>query len=1065
MRLATNLECADDLHAAGHTYYPTPQSVDFIRQIASSAMEGGGSWALEGPYGAGKSSLMAFALNQLACPTSKFKPCPHQGLFSSDDDPAKRTRNAGGLLPLTLTGSSESLVNRLLSTIKSFLEENPCVVDRRRLGRRKSGKNRVTADAALTELIGLASIARKSGKAGLLLVIDEFGRHIDHMLELEGVDDLYLLQSIAESTGRPDAPLSLVIVQHYGLDHYSNRVLGEKRSEWEKVRGRFRQTVLNNTETDTAHIVGQTLPFIEHGERRSIKEVKYRPPAKAPVMLHDTEFLRAASECRPLHPMTIILLSRLARLLGQQDRTVVGWLTSEMASGFVASAANADWVYPEALFDHFFGDTLFVPYNPVYARRVAAVQGAAERMSDTLSDKARTLFKVFAMLGFCGGRGIAADKSSAAACVPPHFPLERTLKELLDASLLVHRRYRGEYIVWEGSDYDILGRIDQAITLIDLDVAAELTHSATQSVLAHRHLIQTGNRRTARITWLNPGQPQPPETDEPRILIWLGKCPENVATTGDVRGSVLPDRVEPHLRAAAAIQELLDTDQDLREDRPARGEMRLRLDYHTGKIAAFVEEILFSPLREWRVGNEDFTSLQRAVTAAMDRAYPKAFKLHLDMLNRNRISGQISLALRKLIEALCENPKIENLGIKRFPAERIILEVFLKRNGLHTASGENGTWRLNISGKGLPNGLLSVLGEIRRHFSMKDAPVTVDSVTSALAKRPYGVRQYPTLLLCVLVLLAERDKYEIYEEGNYVPHWGAQTLIRMLKSPKRFRVSAAATAPVSAAFMSRYTAALAGDEYSSNCESTVAVARCALKAHARLSVHALQTEAIPEASRAFRRAIQTAKSPGDMLFGTIPKALGYRKLPSRRAEVKEYLAKVSEARKGLENAERQLLLRLSDMLTGILECSSLAEARTWCTERAESVLCDSRMHHGYDSFVDSVLADGVDCDEAWLRRVLDSGLGISLPLSSWSDSHAAQAEFALRRTLIAIQQAGHLLDGVGASPEDAPFIVFLPPVAELDPVQEEISALLESVPKEQRLPLIASLASTLRGDA
>ena len=1070
MRLSTNLERVEDLQAASQSYYPTQQSMDFVQRLAAAAIDGGVACALEGPYGVGKSSLMAFALNQLSSASSGFEPAPAPNLFDAEDHPVQQVRRAGGLLPLALTGSADGLAVRLLSAVRAFADTNRNSPEGRALNAQLvQSRGMPERELAITALATLTRLACENGKIGLILVIDEFGRHLERMLEMSGEGDLHLLQALAEATGRGDSSFSLVIVQHYGLDHYSARVLGDKRAEWEKVRGRFRETVINNTETDTAHIVARILGSLGRPEQTIPKPLTPKRSA-ATKFLCDAEFLAATAPCRPLHPMTVVLLSRLARLLGQQDRTVVGWLTSDMPTGFAAAASNhrRGWVYPDALFDHFFGDALRMPSNPTFARRLAAVHGAAERLGDDLSGEAITLFKTLSMLSFCGGQGLGADRTSALACLPARFPFDSSVDGLVKKSLLVYRSYRSEYIVWEGSDYDIIGRIDQELSTLSLDLGAELNRRAGRSVLAHRHFIETGNRRTARLTWLNPKQAAPPETQEPRILVWLGErseCREGLPW--DVTACVPVETLVPHVKASVVIQRLLNGDPDLRDDKVAIREMRLRLSYHDAKVSTLLEELLTSSDLNWELDGSRFSLMQQAVTEAMDRAYSKAFVLHIDMVNRDRVSGTISFALRKLIEALWESADSENLGIERFPAERIIYESFMKMHGLHRQRGASGVWSLTVSGSGLPEGLQAVLEEVHRLFWEGDGPTALDTVVQELGKRPFGVKRYPTLLLCVLVLLSDKNKHEIYEDGEYLPHWGPQTLLRMVKTPKRFAISAASKAPVGQTLMARYHSALTGDDTPLPDYSPVAVARAALKSHAGLSAYARRTEVVPALARAFRRAIRVAKSPGDMLFRAIPAALGYDGVPSRGRGPAGYFAKVIEARECLERADGQLLDELRDVFISVLKCNTLAEARVKCTDHARTVLSDSRMFHGLASFATAALDASAGNDQGWFRRVVDSGLGISRPLSSWTDEHVAQAEFVLRRTLITIQQADQLLSGLCATDESAPFAIFLPDQSldEQHPPMEEIANILKAMPKHQRMSAIVSLANTFRESA
>ena len=269
----------------------------------------------------------------------------------------------------------------------------------------------------MAEFLSVAQGRRDSAGGGFFWLLRVRGRHWSRSLVRGNVHGPPPAQEIAESTGRVDAPLTLAIVQHHGLGHYTDKLIGDDRTEWEKVRGRFREIVLQNSEADTARIVACALRSMPRCAGRQLPSPIVPSRSKsAPALMRDSDFLDACAPCRPLHPMTITLLARLSRLLGQQDRTVIGWLTSERLTGFAAAqnSARGGWVRPDTLFDHFFADVLKSPSNPLFAKRFAAIHGAWERIGDDLEAPARSLFKVMAMLSFCRGAAISAASGKGA---------------------------------------------------------------------------------------------------------------------------------------------------------------------------------------------------------------------------------------------------------------------------------------------------------------------------------------------------------------------------------------------------------------------------------------------------------------------------------------------------------------------------------------------------------------------------------------------------------------------------------------------------------------------------
>lgn len=1068
MRLSVNIESPADVSASAASYYPTSQSIDFVRGLASAALDGGSAHALLGPYGVGKSSLAAFALNELSYPVSSFEPNARPHLFGTDDGPVADVLSAGGLAPMPVVGAPEPLASRVTLALKTFagnesvLKDVPALVPYATLDPRD-----VSGDQALHLLVDAAGAIRERGKAGALLIIDEFGRHLEHMFSTASDGDLHLLQDIAEATGRAESPLSLVIIQHLGLEHYGSTLRGARRYEWDKVRGRFVETVLHHTETDAAHIVAQALDAI--GAARSEQQPALRFPKTAPRILRDREFLAIAGRCCPLHPMTVVLLSRLARVLGQNDRTMVGWLTSDMDSGFQAMRvkSHSRWLLPEVLYDHFFRDALWAPPNPAFSRKFAAIHAAYERLDDDLSPNARRLFRTLALLSFCTGSGVRADRPSALACLPRGFPFDRAVDELTSRSLVLYRRYRSEYVIWEGSDYDLNGHVDEALPQTTLDVAAEMNRRS-HAVLAHGHLIRTGNRRTSPVLWLNAGDPPPPGNGEPRILIWLvDGAPPDVELASDVIGAAAPHSITPHLLESTVIRHLLDEDAGLQEDAVAAKEVKSRLAFHEGRIAAVCRELLESDLN-WRAGERRFATLQEALSNAMDATYARAFKLHNDLVNRNQVSAPVAFALRKLIDQLYTSSEQESLGIQKFPAERIIYESLLKRTGLHTVAGD-GTWRLRLDGDGLTPGLAECISEVRRLFAdgRRRTALSVEDVAARLSAPPYGIKRMPATLLCILVLLYDRNAQELHEEGRFLPHWGPDTLIRMLRAPKRFAIVSAAASQVSGRLLRQYWTALVDDGPAPVEVTPLALAREILLRHARLSGYAQRTTTVSDPAQAFRRALEIATSPADMLFRRVPEAFGHKSLPTDARARTAYFRGLKAVWAELEVADRVLMAQLEAAALDTLGCGSVREARRLCRSFAEQLSAAEHLHHGYGAFLAQISDGEVVDDRDWLAGVIGKGLGVSAPIRSWSDQHASHSEFLLRRNLSALRKTRDLLAEGAVQRDAAPFAVFWPnpEVASEDSVRQtahDMASLAADLTPAERAAAIISAAKSLR---
>ncbi len=1029
-RLAPNIGKLDDLNNYSESYYPTRQSISFIDQVAKGALQGGSAHSLQGAYGAGKSSLAIFALNQLSCATKTFSPKTNKSANNGQLLAAKKIRQKGGLLSIPIVGSVAPLASRITIGMKQLATEYKGVKPRILKKLSRIDPFTVSTERTLDLLELLANEAFTHEKAGVLLIIDEFGRHLEHMLANRDFSDLHLLQGIAENTGYKQAALSLIIIQHQSLEYYSRKFLLEQRTEWEKVRGRFRETTLNNSEIDTAHIIDKLCKSIQVSEKIQ-KTCRLNSKSKeiGLSVLRDKEFIVTANDCAPLHYLSIVLLSRLARLLGQNDRTVVGWLTSELDTGFAAVAKRAvdGCVRPADLFEHFFGDVLLTPSNPVLARRYASIHSAYARLEENNHPKALTLLQTIAILNFCKGGGLSANKPTITACLPKNFPLQKSIKILMEKSIIVHRIHRREYCVWEGSDYDIAGQIYENAQNLDISVATELNRNYRKKILAHAHLINTGNHRTADMLWQDSQTEIPESSKFPRILIWLDKTASTFKPSkqNDVWGVMKSSGIKSMLLETSVIQHLIENDYSLQQDTVALEEIKQQQEFLNEQIDAYVNHNLNSKI-EWHFQQKKYDNLQQALTKAIDTVYFETVILHNELINRTRVSGSITGAIRRLIEAIFEKANIENFGISKFPAERIIYESLFKNTLIHKQN-KDGSWQLTLSKSEIREDMVPLIKALSKQFKAGKTgkPQELQHVLEILAAAPYGLKRTPALLLSVVFLLVHRDQAELYEEHLYLPNWGAQTLVRMVRAPETFAIAITTNSKINNSILSEYRQVLASKP-SKNKNTPINLARDLLLRYEQLSTHAKQTDAVSEKAQKFRRAISIARSPADMLFKTIPNAFGLAKFPDGAASRKKYFKQIDHTIAELENTDRNLIKCFEKILLQIYECNKTKKARELLIKHSKQVLNDSRMYHAHEQFLNAVTGNDNDNNKVWLKSVMNYGLELKTPIEAWNDAQIAQAEFMFRRNLIGLQQAATILQTRKKNAGKEAFVIWAP---------------------------------------
>ena len=1017
--LALNIENVADSEAFSASYLPTPQALRFVEETAAAALAGGGAHSLKGAYGAGKSSLAFFMMRQLCAASQNIKPQTAAGKNS------QQIRKKGGLLGIAVVGASCPLANRLVAGFRRaadlYIGSAPAAL-RKLAGLREKEINHESVLALIKEL---AAELRKNKKAGLLLVVDEFGRHLDYVASSGNGEDIALLQDLAEVAQNNNSSISVVIIQHYGLTHYTRRLSSAQQGEWEKLRGRFMETDLANGETTSARIMASVFKCGGAPSKNDLlkKFSQWHKDAKTPL-LGDKQFCHAAAACYPLHPLAIVALTRLSRLLGQNDRTVIGWLTAAAASGFAAAAEKSSdgWVYPAALYDHFFGDSPDLPSNPVLARRAANIATTRARFDG--DENSLNLLKTVSILNFVGGNGIAANEEILKACLPPRFPLSKALANLKAQSAVVYRKHRGEYCVWQGSDYDIVGEVNSALkNLPPLRAETELNERAfAPEVAARRHYVRTGNFRKLPVLFLGKGASIPENADKkPRVLVWCnnGKLPRLPdAPNHDALAAIDVSVVVPFLKEARAISHLLESDERLREDNIARAELSEQLVFVNKRIAAYVRRF-FAQEKNWHVGKNKFSSLQEAASCAVKNAYPKEFSLRNELLNRDKYGAAITGALRRLAHRMFEHEDKENFGIEKLPPEKMICLSLARGKGFHVANG--GGFYLRFDPKHVGGEMRPVVEYICRHFfTAKDGKArNVGELLEAIAKPPFGVKRGPGQALLLIFLMAHKNNLELYENDRFVPDWGPATLERYMFAADNFSLAVSCRQNVTDATLKDYLFAVAPKK--AVAATVVNVTRNLLLRYNNLTTFATQTGRVSKNAKNYRRAIVAAKSPSDLLFRAAPAALGVGDAFASPTKTKKFLQKLDSVLHELDNVYEGLIADFGKIVLSHYGVGSYAKARVRATEEARIVARDSRMFHAHFAFAEAIF-DETEDDQKWLLKILSDGLEIGASPDKWSDADVGFAEFALRHKLLWLRDAKNAIRQhgksylVGASP-------------------------------------------------
>ena len=193
--------------AEGTQYLVTPNAQNAIHNIVNDFHTGIHSFTIIGSYGTGKSSFL-LALEADLKMTGKKK-------YLLD---TKNLSKAKSFEIINIVGDYAEM-STLLSKALEVEGNSNSILD--------CLKNRYTQ-------------CQKKGKF-LLIVVDEFGKVLEHAAKNNPEKELYFLQKLSELVNVPSRQMMLLTTLHQNFGAYAKGLTEEQANEWTKVKGRFKE--------------------------------------------------------------------------------------------------------------------------------------------------------------------------------------------------------------------------------------------------------------------------------------------------------------------------------------------------------------------------------------------------------------------------------------------------------------------------------------------------------------------------------------------------------------------------------------------------------------------------------------------------------------------------------------------------------------------------------------------------------------------------------------------------------------------------------------------------------
>jgi hypothetical protein len=1024
---STNLERDGDTLALAD-YVPTARSLDMVRRFAAAAVDQSRirAWSVTGPYGSGKSSFALFLDGLVGGASNPARQTALDLIETIDRDLADLVRGAyeslrasdRGVIRAVITADPEPVTITVLRALERGL-------DRYWPRGRKPSEAKVVLDALAATIAGdevaprdLVRMLRElTVHAPLLIVLDEFGKNLDYLRDAARNSDLYLLQAIAEAASGPRGlPVYLMTLQHLSFDDYASNASTSQRREWAKVQGRFEDVVFLDSPEQTIRLMSRVFEPVDAGSttaRRIAKMAARSASVAREVGLSDVigdEGILARTY--PLHPSVVAVLPELCRRYGQNERTLFSFLSHDethavghfLASTDIAERGPLPVIRLADVFDYFVGSvSVTLGVSPESARwfeihdRISQAIGLTDTESNVLKTvgllnliaQGGTLRASALMVAYALGRPDVIPAPSDALAV---------LGTLERRGFITYRAFASEYRLWQGSDFDMEGRIDLAKRAYELVPFGEIVAKALAlpPVVASRYSQERGIVRVFGrqiVEHINDIGPLANGLGSPDGWIYylLSASPlTSPRMSVDAPPVVVVQRPEllslrePLIEAAAAA-DVLTSSKDI--DWVARRELEERAGQSLGVVQAALAALLqtidggATLLGPGKPETLPATrTLSELASIVCDRRYPLAPTLRNEMLARDTLTSQAARARLDLMAAMVSHPSEAHLGIRGYGPERAMYEAILFRSGIHSSAGDAWTFgppsRTERYGAAWRRIDELIAGAIEDRIS-------VAAIQAALRRPPLGLKPPIVPILLTAYLLVRPNEIAIYQDGTFQPRLTSDLLERLTKAPERFELRFLSVQGTRLAVLRALATEFDLVLRSSTRQQAaplLSIVAPLLETVRQLPEYTLRTARLGREASAVRTALLQAREPDQLIFDQLPRALGY---PAIRAhagsDVKDFAASLHGALAELQQAYPTLLERIATTISSEFSLHQRNSLKVEAAARARPLLsqvADTRLR----SLLFVMTSDALD-DNDWLEAI---GLAISgRPPQAW----------------------------------------------------------------------------------
>ena len=896
--------------AEGMQYLVTPNAQNAIHNIVNDFRSGIHSFTIIGSYGTGKSSFL-LALEADLKKTGKQK-------YLLD---AKNLSNAKSFEIMNIVGDYAEMSTLLSKALN--VEGN--------------------TSSILDSLKDYYTNCQKKGKF-LLIVVDEFGKVLEHAAKNNPEKELYFLQKLSELVNVPTRQMLLLTTLHQNFGAYAKGLTEEQANEWTKVKGRFKEITFVEPVEQLLHLASVQLK--EDNKTTSDKNIKPLYKLAKDTRYVSKDFpLETAKQLYPLDLFSAYTITTAIQRYGQNERSLFTFLASKGSNSISEfkpaehQTYNLQKVYDYVLYNFY----SYLKDANADSMSWSTIQVSIERVEGQDWDSkeemlhAVNLVKAIGLLNLFGTASFKLTVEHLSEYAKEAMGIANAadvIQKLAAKKIIRYAAYKERLMLFEGTDVDLEAAILDAGNRVPRPeaFADELNIFFNRRISPVKaHFYQKGT---------------------PRYFDYMiREEPLDVVPTGDTDGYI-ELIFSTHKKALNEIKEFSSkTDHALifayftntediidhlynikkymyllervldKNDRVAVTEIQKLKEYEETLLNKAISDNLFSYKnrvvwiyngKEQKVeSHRDFNQL---LSRVCNEVYCETPVMNNELFNKHKLSGTITAARKSYLTYLTEHYSENGMGFPedKFPPEKTIYASLLLNTGLH----QNGAFADAPTNKGF-----MPLWKACESFleSSENKARKISELIKILSAQPYKIKQGFLEFWIPTYLFIRRQDFALYDasKGAFMPNVNMEFFDLLQKHPGDFEIKKFAVDGVKLDFFNQYRRFVnLGEEFTITNDRFIETIKPFLSFYVRLDEYTKHTRKFDhESTMRFRDVLAKAKDPEKAFFEDLPEALGFtQEKLKQEVFINEYGNIIQRAIRELRSCYSQLIDRIEARL-------------------------------------------------------------------------------------------------------------------------------------------------------